>query len=76
MVSYLAGPQGVEDEEELDEDAAEGEHSAHDDAGDGHSVHGLVWDLAGDLVGADRMLQTLKNNNRINKVNIQAVPKL
>lgn len=60
-MTNLAGPQGVKDEEELDEDAAEGEHSAHDDAGDGLRVHGLVRDLAGDLVGADRVLQALQN---------------
>lgn len=59
MLTYLARPQGIEDEEELNEDAAEGENSAHDDSGDGLRVDGLVGDLAGDLVGTDRVLQTL-----------------
>ncbi len=53
----LRRPDGVEDEEELDEDAAEGQHAAHDDAGDGLRVHALVGDLARDLVRPHWVLQ-------------------
>jgi len=55
-VINLTGPNTVEDEEQLDEDASEGEDPAHDDAGDGLGVDGLVRDLPGDLVGAHRLL--------------------
>ena len=52
----LAAPDAVKDEEELDEDASEGQDTAHDDTGDGLGVDGLVGDLPGDLVGPDRLL--------------------
>lgn len=55
-VVNLRGPDGVENEEELDEDAAERENSAHDDSGDRLCVDALVWDLSGDLVGSDWLL--------------------
>jgi len=55
-VINLTGPNTVEDEEQLDEDASEGEDPAHDDARDGLGVDGLVRDLPGDLVGAHRLL--------------------
>ena len=54
----VRGPDRVQDEKELDENAAKGEDSAHDDAGDGLRVEALVRDLAGNLVGAHRLLDT------------------
>lgn len=55
-VVHLVGPDAVEDEEELDEDAAEGQDAAHDDAGQRPGVEGLLGDLPGDLVGSHRVL--------------------
>jgi len=52
----LTGPDTVEDEEELNENAAEGEDTAHDDAGDGLSVDGLVRDLSRNLIGPHWLL--------------------
>lgn len=37
-VVHLIRPERVQDEEELDEDTAEGQHSTHDGAGDGLGV--------------------------------------
>ena len=50
-VINLTGPDAVEDEEKLNEDAAEWEDAAHDDAGDGLGVDGLVRNLPRYLVG-------------------------
>lgn len=52
----LGGPDGVQDEEELDEDAAEGQDAAHDDARQRLRVYALLGDLPWDLVGADGVL--------------------
>ena len=52
----MTGPDTVEDEEELNENAAEGEDTAHDDAGDGLSVDGLVRDLSRNLIGPHWLL--------------------
>lgn len=52
----LAGPNTVEYKEKLNEDASKGEDATHDDARDGLGVDRLVWDLPGDLVGPDRLL--------------------
>lgn len=54
-VVHLAGPERVQDEEQLDEDATERQDTAHDDAGDRLGVDRLVRDLARDLVGAYRV---------------------
>ena len=54
----LRGPDRVEDEEELDEDAAEGEDAAHDDARDGLCVNTLVRDLPGDLICPHRVFKS------------------
>lgn len=52
-------PDAIEDEEELDEDAAEGQDAPHDDAGDRLGEERLFWDLSGDLVGSNRLLNGL-----------------
>merc|ERR1719474_1660607 len=52
----LAAPYAVQHEEELDEDAAKGEHAAHDDPGDWLSVDRLVGNLPRNLVGPHRLL--------------------
>lgn len=52
----LGGPDGVQDEEELDEDAPEGQDAAHDDARQRLRVYALLGDLPWDLVGADGVL--------------------
>ena len=57
-------PDAVEDEEELDEDAAKGQHATHDDARQGAGVQRLVWDLAWDLVCAHWMLNGLATSQR------------
>lgn len=56
----LGRPDGVQDEEQLDEDAAEGQDATHDDAWQGLCVYTLLGNLPGDLVGADRVLQGLE----------------
>ena len=43
----------------MDEDAAEGEDTAHHDAGDGLGVEALLGDLARDLVGPHWVLDSL-----------------
>ena len=59
-VVHLAGPQRVQDEKQLDEDASKRQHSSHNDAGNGLRVNRLIGDLAGNLVGANWMFQGLK----------------
>lgn len=58
-VVHLARPNRVQNEEQLDKDAAEWQNAAHDDAGYGLSVDGLIGYLTGDLIGAYWMLQCL-----------------
>lgn len=48
----LWGPDGIEDEEELDEDAAKWKDTTHYDAWEWLCVYTLLRDLPGDLVGA------------------------
>ena len=55
----LGGPDGVQDEEQLDENAAKGQHPAHHAAGQGLRVDALLGDLPGDFVRAHRVLQGL-----------------
>ena len=57
-------PDAVEDEEELDEDAAEGQDAAHDDAGDGLGEERLLRDLTGDLIGPDWLLDRLQDTRQ------------
>jgi len=52
----LRRPDWVEYKEELDENAAEGQDSAHDDARDRLGVHALVRDLSGNLICPHRLL--------------------
>lgn len=59
-VVHLAGPNRVEDEEELDKNASEGQDAAHDDTRNRLRVDGLLGNLPGDLICADGMFQRLK----------------
>ena len=61
----LTGPDAVQDEEQLDKDAAEGEDSTHDDAGDGLGVDGLVWNLSGNLVGSHWLLNPWFSESKV-----------
>ena len=54
-------PNAVEDEEELDEDAAEGQDTPHDNARDGLGEERLLWDLPGNLIGSDGLLDGLED---------------
>ena len=58
----LSWPDAVENEEELNEDAAERQNSTHQNSGNGTDVHGLLRDLTRDLIGAHWMLNCLKTN--------------
>jgi len=62
-VVHLTGPNRIEDEKELDENAAKRQDSAHDHSRNRLSVDGLLGNLARDLVCPDRMLQGLKIYN-------------
>lgn len=55
-VIHLMRPYAVKDEEELDEDAAEGQDAAHDDAWQGSGKEGLLGNLPRDLVCSHRWL--------------------
>ena len=55
-VVELMRPQAVQDEEELNEDAAEGQYAAHEDAGQRTRVQVLRGYLTRYLVGAHRVL--------------------
>lgn len=70
-VVSLRWPDGVEDEEQLDEDASEWQNTAHDDAGEGLGVHTLFGDLSWNLIGADGILQGLKIKARLNLTHLR-----
>ena len=53
-------PDAVEDEEELNKNAAERQNSAHQDPGHRTDVHGLLRNLTWNLIGAYRVLNCLK----------------
>ncbi len=53
-------PDAVEDEEQLDEDAAERQDAAHEGAGEWVGQPVLVGDLTGDLIGPHRLLDSLQ----------------
>ena len=50
------GPDWVQNEEQLDEDAAERKDTTHDNSGNWFCVKDLLRDFSLDRVGADRML--------------------
>ena len=52
-------PDGVEDEEQLDEYAAKGQNSSHDDTRERLRVERLLRDLTRDLIGPHWMFNTL-----------------
>lgn len=56
LLPHLLQPHGGEDEEQLDEDSTKGQHAANKARKHGVHVPGLLRDLAGDLVGAHRVL--------------------
>ncbi len=65
MIWFQIIPNAVEDEEELDEDAAEGQDAAHDDARHGFGEEGLLRNLAWDLVCSHWWLDALlKQENK------------
>lgn len=55
-----SSPDAVEDEEELDEDAAEGKDPSHERGRDTVGQPGLVRDLSGNLVGTHWLLHDLQ----------------
>ena len=57
-------PDAIEDEEELDEDAAEGKDASHDDTGQWTCVERLLGDLTRDLVGAHGVLNGLQTGGK------------
>jgi len=66
----LAGPQGTQDKEQLNENAAKGQNAAHNDARNRLSVDRLVGNLTGNLVGTHWVLQGLE----IKATKLNAVP--
>lgn len=58
-VVHRIRPDRIEDKEELDKNAAEGQHAAHYDARDGLRVNGLIGDLSRNLIGAHGMFKSL-----------------
>lgn len=66
-VVQLRRPDGIQNEEQLDEDASKRQNSSHDDPGNGLGVDGLLRDQPGDLIRPHRMLQCLKNREHSEK---------
>uniref|UniRef100_A0A182INA6 Tox-SGS domain-containing protein n=1 Tax=Anopheles atroparvus TaxID=41427 RepID=A0A182INA6_ANOAO len=62
-VVHLTRPERVQDEEQLDEDAAEWQHTAHDDARDRLRVDRLVRYLTGDLIRSNWVFEGLQNKD-------------
>lgn len=58
-IKAVSLPYAVEDEEELDEDAAKGQDAAHDNARHGFGEEGLLRNLSWDLVCSHRWLDAL-----------------
>ena len=54
-----SSPYAVEDEEELDEDAAKRQYATHQRAGDRMGQPALVRDLTRNLIGAHRLFNRL-----------------
>ena len=59
-----SSPDAVEDEEELDEDAAKWEDASHEGRRDAMRQPGLVRDLSGNLVGTHGLFHRLKQGRR------------
>lgn len=59
-VVHLTGPNWIQNEEQLNENASERQHAAHYNAGYRLRVDGLVGNLAWNLIGANWMLQSLQ----------------
>lgn len=55
-ILYHIIPDWIQDEEHLDEDAAEGQHASHKDSRHSLRVERLLWDLPRNLVGAHRQI--------------------
>ncbi len=53
------GPDGVENEEELDEDTAKRQHASHQNTGQWFRPETLLRDSSGDGVGSDRVLNDM-----------------
>lgn len=64
-MSHLTGPEGVEDKEQLYEDASKRQDSPHHDPGYGLRVQRLLGDLTRDLIGPHGVVQDLKGNNEL-----------
>lgn len=79
MIWFQTLPNAVEDEEELDEDAAEGQDAAHDDARHRFGEEWLLRNLAWDLVCSHRWLNALlkqeNKNTHIHDIVHDSVPK-
>jgi len=58
-------PDAVENEEELDKDAAERQNATHQDARHCADVHGLLRDLTRNLIGAHWMLDRLDTHTTV-----------
>lgn len=56
-------PDTVEDEEELYEDTAEGQHPAHHDARHATRAERLAWDQTRRIIGAHGVLNGLTHTN-------------
>lgn len=65
-VVHLAGPQRIQYEEQLNENASKWQHTAHNDARNGLRVNRLVWNLTWNLVCTNGMLQRLQKEKKNN----------
>lgn len=59
-------PDAVEDEEQLNEDASEGQDATHHDPWEGFGVKRLLWNLTRDLIGAYGMFDALRHTETTN----------
>lgn len=65
-VVHLAGPQRIQYEEQLNENASKWQHTAHNDARNGLRVNRLVWNLTWNLICTNGMLQRLQKERMKN----------
>lgn len=59
-VIHLVGPNRIQNEEQLDENATEGQNTSHDDSWNWLCVDRLVWYLSWNLIRSDWVLHGLK----------------